>query len=99
MTRISSSKQTMFITMTTSTPSAHMDTFSRQGVIEVETCTVKNNFTQKLTTRHQCKSFKVTNSEDSKDVEFFDAQHCMILHLAEAGLVVPEPVKNRNVRF
>ena len=39
---------------------------------------------------------KVTNSEDSKDVEFFDAQHCMILHLAEAGIVVPEPVKNRE---
>jgi len=39
---------------------------------------------------------KVTNSEDSKDIEFFDAQHCMILHLAEAGIVVPEPVKNRD---
>jgi hydroxylysine kinase len=39
---------------------------------------------------------KVTNSQDSKDSQFFDAQHQMILHLSKAGIVVPEPVSNRH---
>jgi len=37
---------------------------------------------------------KVTNKGDSKDPAFSDAQNEMILHMAEAGLAVPEPTKN-----
>ena len=37
---------------------------------------------------------KVTNKGDSKDPTFSDAQNEMILHMADAGLAVPEPVKN-----
>jgi len=37
---------------------------------------------------------KVTNKVDSKDPLFSDAQNEMILHMATAGLAVPEPVKN-----
>jgi len=37
---------------------------------------------------------KVTNKVDSKDPSFSDAQNQMILHMAAAGLAVPEPVKN-----
>jgi len=37
---------------------------------------------------------KVTNWQDSKDVEFSDAQNEMILRMARAGLDVPEPVAN-----
>jgi len=37
---------------------------------------------------------KVTNKGDSRDPGFSDAQNEMILHMAEAGLAVPEPVKN-----
>merc|ERR1711892_956980 len=37
---------------------------------------------------------KVTNKGDSKDPSFSDAQNEMILHMAAAGLAVPEPVKN-----
>jgi len=34
---------------------------------------------------------KVTNRQDSKDPAFTDAQNLMILHMAKAGLAVPEP--------
>jgi len=34
---------------------------------------------------------KVTNRQDSKDPAFTDAQNLMILHMAKAGLSVPEP--------
>jgi len=37
---------------------------------------------------------KVTNKGDSRDPSFSDAQNEMILHMAAAGLAVPEPVKN-----
>ena len=37
---------------------------------------------------------KVTNWQDSKDVDFFDAQNEMILHMAGAGLDVPVPIAN-----
>jgi len=37
---------------------------------------------------------KVTNKVDSKDPLFSDAQNEMILHMAAAGLAVPEPTKN-----
>jgi len=37
---------------------------------------------------------KVTNKGDSKDPTFSDAQNEMILHMADAGLAVPEPIKN-----
>lgn len=34
---------------------------------------------------------KVTNRHDSKDPAFTDAQNLMIMHMAKAGLAVPEP--------
>ena len=38
---------------------------------------------------------KITNSKDSLDSEFFDAQNEMILHMARVGgLQVPEPIRN-----
>lgn len=37
---------------------------------------------------------KVTNTLDSKDPGFFEAQNGLILHLAQAGLAVPEPMQN-----
>ena len=36
----------------------------------------------------------MTNSRDSGNLEFSDAQNQMILHMAGAGLEVPEPVPN-----
>ena len=42
---------------------------------------------------------KVTNKGDSKDPSFSDAQNEMILHMADAGLAVPEPVKNSAGNF
>jgi len=39
---------------------------------------------------------KVTNRQDSKDPGFTDAQNLLILHMAKAGLAVPEPQKNIN---
>jgi len=37
---------------------------------------------------------KVTNRQDSKDPAFTDAQNLLILHMAKAGLAVPEPQRN-----
>ena len=39
---------------------------------------------------------KVTNSQDSRQESLFDAQHAMVRHLAERGVIVPEPVKNKH---
>jgi hydroxylysine kinase len=39
---------------------------------------------------------KVTNSQDSESPDFFDAQNLMILHLAKAGMVMPEPIRNKS---
>ena len=36
----------------------------------------------------------MTNSRDSANLEFSDAQNQMILHMAGAGLEVPQPVPN-----
>jgi hydroxylysine kinase len=41
---------------------------------------------------------KVTNSQDSKDPDFTDAQNLMILHMAEE-LPVPVPVKNKDDNY
>ena len=43
--------------------------------------------------------FQVTNSNDSKDPEFFDAQNGMLTHLANSGLAVPVPVPNKHGEF
>ena len=39
---------------------------------------------------------KVTNILDSKDPDFTEAQNKMILHMANADLAVPIPIKNKN---
>ena len=36
----------------------------------------------------------MTNSRDSCNLQFSDAQNQMILHMARSGLEVPEPVPN-----
>ena len=64
------------------------------------------NFFFKVSTNHEnphiddiCADgyiLKVTNSVDSKDAEFTDAQNEMILHMADKGLDVPVPVPNVN---
>ena len=41
----------------------------------------------------------MTNSNDSRYPEFFDAQNGMITHLAESGLAVPVPVPNKDGKF
>jgi hydroxylysine kinase len=44
---------------------------------------------------HEGYLLKVINSQDSESPELYDAQNLLILHLAKAGMVVPEPVKNK----
>lgn len=44
-------------------------------------------------------TLKVTNSLDSKDVAFTEAQNEMILHMDKFGLEVPVPVKNKTGTF
>ena len=39
---------------------------------------------------------KVTNSLDSKDADFIQAQNLMILHMAKSNLAVPVPILNKN---
>jgi len=39
---------------------------------------------------------KVTNSRDSRNLVFSEAQNEMILHMARHGLEVPEPVVNKH---
>lgn len=42
---------------------------------------------------------KITNSLDSKDPDNIDAQNEMIIHMSEANLAVPIPIKNKNGKF
>ncbi len=44
-------------------------------------------------------TLKVTNTLDSKDPDFFEAQNGLIMHMAEADLAVPEPVKDKQGRL
>lgn len=42
---------------------------------------------------------KVTNTLDSKNMAFTEAQNAMILHLASEDLQVPVPIKNKSGKF
>ena len=66
--------------------------------IDPDESKIDNEFLSKEDFEHGL-NLKVTNSLDSKDLPFNEAQIGMMLHLHQSGMEVPVPIKNKNGDF